>query len=802
MGGGGAPPPPPPPRPPAPPVAASSAASPPRPPGMPPASPPPPRPPGPLRGPPPPRPPGAAGGRGGPPPPPMPPPPPPGLPGIGLVGQSKLRQLTWSKVPLQRSRTSLWKNVAERARDVTPLDSKTLENLFPKFVPKKTEKKKLEGAKLKSTAIQASRAQTIGIVLTYLKLAPQRIVENVLRLCGFGASEVDGLISILPTDDELKALRREKEEGKDEYWTAVERFSYASGTLPKFREKLEGWRLVLAFPDKLSTATETVGMVMEVLDCFTTKQEHFITVLAVVLSLGNQLNSGTKHGEAQGFSISALPLLSTMKSTDGSTLLKYIVELVEKQSPHALEFTENLAVVRETVKKGATARAAEVQIADLTKDVAKIEKLVDELGDAAPQLFKDFVSFYTPSVDDLRAQEVKERMSQVAQLYGEDPNAFDEELFYTTINQFCDNFKRQHNRMVEAREASSPKSKKAGKGNAPASAHRARLAAGNAATGAALVAFLVSLTELDVDEDEDEDVAVSEALSLLATRSATPRAGLSPTTPTIHLASDPASPTIYLTPESFPPSAAGSPQQPRGPDVSITQLSADASRDLFNSSVASGMTGVSRRSSESNYSGSLDSPSGRTRRVRRITSRKLRKLNSVHQNDGSDQPIAPMQQDGRLPPGAVGYSGTRLTSRGVSSPSGSIRKVSSGRSTSTASPRSQSSPTYYYKMDSLRMRARRTAPPPTTLVGYIASLRFPATTILMCFILFLACVFSISLHHRPGAVGLPANVYAESASFGDRGPVVPPHRPPNFDPIKVLSDKAPPQASSSNASSP
>lgn len=71
------------------------------------------------------------------------------------------------------------------------------------------------------------------------------------------------------------------------------------------------------------------------------KSEKFAQVIKLVLSIGNYMNAGSRNARAIGFEISFLPKLMSTKTVDNkSTLLHFIVKMMEQKYPESLKFYE------------------------------------------------------------------------------------------------------------------------------------------------------------------------------------------------------------------------------------------------------------------------------------------------------------------------------------------------------------------------------------------------------------------------------------------------------------------------------
>jgi len=73
------------------------------------------------------------------------------------------------------------------------------------------------------------------------------------------------------------------------------------------------------------------------------KSDKFKKLLEFVLAVGNYLNGGTARGQAYGFKLEALKKLRDTKTADNqSTLLHYLVQLVDSKNPEVSNFPKDL----------------------------------------------------------------------------------------------------------------------------------------------------------------------------------------------------------------------------------------------------------------------------------------------------------------------------------------------------------------------------------------------------------------------------------------------------------------------------
>lgn len=89
-------------------------------------------------------------------------------------------------------------------------------------------------------------------------------------------------------------------------------------------------------------------------------------LLELVLALGNYVNRGNARGNACGFRLASLNRLVDTKSScsKGTTLLHYLVQILESRFREVLDIEEDMPHVR---------TAARVSMADLQKEVANLK---------------------------------------------------------------------------------------------------------------------------------------------------------------------------------------------------------------------------------------------------------------------------------------------------------------------------------------------------------------------------------------------------------------------------------------------
>eukprot|EP00180_Rhodochaete_pulchella_P002329 Plantae.Rhodophyta-Rhodochaete_pulchella.ctg3531.p1 GENE.Plantae.Rhodophyta-Rhodochaete_pulchella.ctg3531~~Plantae.Rhodophyta-Rhodochaete_pulchella.ctg3531.p1 ORF type:complete len:416 (-),score=101.77 Plantae.Rhodophyta-Rhodochaete_pulchella.ctg3531:692-1939(-) len=98
----------------------------------------------------------------------------------------------------------------------------------------------------------------------------------------------------------------------------------------------------------------------------------FKQILAVVLCVGNYLNSGTRKGQARGYKFEILAKLTETKARDREvSLLHFVVDLLRRKFPDLLDFAEDLKH---------SAKAVRIEKSELQAELGSFLKAVSVMG--------------------------------------------------------------------------------------------------------------------------------------------------------------------------------------------------------------------------------------------------------------------------------------------------------------------------------------------------------------------------------------------------------------------------------------
>lgn len=172
-------------------------------------------------------------------------------------------------------------------------------------------------------------------------------------------------------------------------------------------------------------------------------------ILELVLALGNYMNRGAR-GNASGFRLASLNRLADTKSSamKGTTLLHYLVQIVEKKFKDSLRFDEDLPHIKE---------AAKVSMAEMEKDISLLRAGLAEIsreiefhrcagspppGDLFLPVMMEFhaqASVRFAELED-QFQDMKTRFDRAVRLFGEDGSAVQPDEFFGIFDSFVSSF--------------------------------------------------------------------------------------------------------------------------------------------------------------------------------------------------------------------------------------------------------------------------------------------------------------------------------------------------------------------------
>lgn len=428
-----------------------------------------------------------------PPPPPLAPPPPPAPgpppfpncapappPAIPMkmelvkknVPQSShpLKSFNWSKLPDAKVHGTIWSELDDtKLYNAMELDS--IDKLFCAYQKNgvandgSIEDLSQVGNKKRSkvlSVIDGRRAQNCTILLSKLKMSDEDISKAILSMDSkeqLPIDMVEQLLKFTPSPEECALL----EEHSDEIdsLARADRFLYEISKVPHYEQRLRSLHYKKRFQVTLSEISPRISSVMEA-SREVARSRRLRRLLEVVLALGNYMNRGAR-GNASGFRLGSLNRLADTKSSanKGTTLLHYLVQILEKKFKDVLRLDEDLINVRV---------ASKVSLGELEKDMALLRAGLRDVtreiefhlsqnapsGDRFVPVMREFQATATcrlAEIEDL-FQDMKTRFDRAVRLFGEDPSSIQPDEFFGIFDTFLTAFleARQDNENLRRRQ--------------------------------------------------------------------------------------------------------------------------------------------------------------------------------------------------------------------------------------------------------------------------------------------------------------------------------------------------------------
>ena len=271
------------------------------------------------------------------------------------------KKIFWS--PIEETKTSdnsLW-SMIKGSYDFESLniDHDEFESLFtdtsnPADKKKVASEKPKESKQKKSVqVIDAKRGMNGGIILARIKTEFSVLADMVNEMdCGkLDDTQLKALREFLPTKDEKFAIdgyikgasKSEKtKEAAINVFCVCEKYMLAMMKVDMADEKFEAMLFKYQFDNKLKELMQGVTTLINSCE-EVQKSVRLRKLMAMILMLGNRINTGGEGNMAHGFTLDALLKLDEAKAFDKKTsVLQYLVKLVKANEPDLLNVHEEM----------------------------------------------------------------------------------------------------------------------------------------------------------------------------------------------------------------------------------------------------------------------------------------------------------------------------------------------------------------------------------------------------------------------------------------------------------------------------
>jgi len=300
----------------------------------------------------------------------------------------------------------------------------------------------LEHTRLKNVAICKRRLPSIP--LDDIIASVNALDNNALSI-----EAIELLQRTEPNADEIKAYREFNFKKEDPLTlTEEDRFMLKLSKVERLPAKLEIMSFMSTFYEYLHNVQPRVDSI-NLASKSTRNAKKFKKILEIILAFGNYMNS-SKKGSAYGFKMSSLDNLTITKSSDKkTTIVNYIVDVVNAKYPELKGFEAELKFID---------KASQFSLENIMTDVMELEKgmklTLKELSarqnappnsakTARTMALKDFCDEANKKLEKLKndATNTKTIYCDCLEHFGEDAKNLDANTFFSILMRFCASWK-------------------------------------------------------------------------------------------------------------------------------------------------------------------------------------------------------------------------------------------------------------------------------------------------------------------------------------------------------------------------
>ncbi|KHN85770.1 Disheveled-associated activator of morphogenesis 1 [Toxocara canis] len=146
------------------------------------------------------------------------------------------------------------------------------------------------------------------------------------------------MLKFIPTKEEISRLRETVEKFKTPSVLAIaDRFLYEVSNIPRYEQRLRCLFIITTFKERLDdVATNIQAITNASISISNSKRLRYL--LRLILAVGNYLNYGKRNGNAFGFALDSLCVLTDVRNSlrSDQNLLHYIIQIADAKFPDIL----------------------------------------------------------------------------------------------------------------------------------------------------------------------------------------------------------------------------------------------------------------------------------------------------------------------------------------------------------------------------------------------------------------------------------------------------------------------------------
>jgi len=305
----------------------------------------------------------------------------------------------------------------------------------------------LDHTRLRNVAIVKRKLLPEGTNLDDIIFAVNNLDNSSLSL-----DAIELLQRVVPDDEERKAFNKYSAEGKDlKKLTEEDQYMAKLSKVERLKAKLDIMSFMSTFYEalhRIRPRIDTVALASK----STENAKKFQKILEIILAFGNYMNSN-KKGSAYGFRMSSLDSLNITKSSDKkTTIVNFLVDLVNSKYPDLKSFESELRYIEKAMQFSMEIIITEVK--ELEKGMAQTQRELEARQNTPNNMktstsiqrtmaLKDFCDNASKQLDKLKEDRdnAEKAFTKCLEHYGEDRKTMDTNTFFAILKRFCDSWK-------------------------------------------------------------------------------------------------------------------------------------------------------------------------------------------------------------------------------------------------------------------------------------------------------------------------------------------------------------------------
>ncbi|CAJ1948777.1 unnamed protein product [Cylindrotheca closterium] len=317
------------------------------------------------------------------------------------------KKIYWNPIdPGKLKENSMW-HIVRDVVDMNKLnyDQKEFEELFTESADPKDAKKMKKPEKAVKKLVQVidpKRSMNGGIILARLKIEYGKIADivNKMERSKFDSTQLSALKEFLANPDERRDLigyMQNSKSPKEVLYanlSETEKYMYKMIDVPGASEKIDAMLFRCVFKNRFDDVNAGINTLNSACDQLRSS-EKLRKLMAMILTVVNEINTGGEGNMAIGFTLDALLKLNEAKAFDKKTsVLHYVVKLVKKNDSGLLTFSNDISSVipAESVLLDSLAnevKALGQELVGVHNTVQAEAERLEEAGELKPMTLED-----------------------------------------------------------------------------------------------------------------------------------------------------------------------------------------------------------------------------------------------------------------------------------------------------------------------------------------------------------------------------------------------------------------------------